>query len=123
MGHHIFIHNEKTLRMGDWEVALVRHFLIEGARRAGDESLANEIAAWEYQCSGVWIGVNEALLADSSPVFAAGIEAVKKLGENVSTDYLNENVKVAGGRWLREQSTASVAASIHRLEEHLNERA
>jgi hypothetical protein len=123
MGHHIFIHNEKTLRMGDWEVALVRHFLIEGARRAGDESLANEIAAWEYQGSGVWIGVNEALLADSSPVFAAGIEAVKKLGENVSTDYLNENVKVAGGRWLREQSTASVAASIHRLEEHLNERA
>ena len=101
---------------------MVRHFLIEGARRAGDESLANEIAAWEYQGSGVWIGVNEALLADSSPVFAAGIEAVKKLGECVSTDYLNENVKVAGGRWLREQSTASVAASIHRLEEHLNER-
>ena len=121
MGHHIFTHNDRHLRMGDGEVALARHFLIEGARRLGDESLATTIAQWEYQGSGVWIGINEAPLADCRSVFAAGIEAVRKLGDHVSVDYLNDNVKLPNGRWLKEQSTSSIAASIHRLEEHMHE--
>jgi len=100
---------------------LVRHFLIEGARRLGDESLANVIEAWEYQGSGVWTGINEAPLADCRSVFAAGVEAVKNLGDHVSVDYLNDNVKLPGGRWLKEQSTSSISASIHRLEEHMHE--
>ncbi len=119
MGHHLFIHDDKSLPMGDWDVALVRHFLIEGARRLGDGTIASAIAEWEYQGPGVWSGIDETALADSRPVFAAGIEAVTKLGEYVSLDYLSQNVKLPGGRWLKEQSASSVVASIRCLEEHL----
>ena len=44
MGHHLFIHNRKSLPMRDFDVALVRHFLIEGATRLRDKPLADEVA-------------------------------------------------------------------------------
>ena len=119
MGHHLFIHDDKGLPMGDWDVALVRHFLIEGARRLGDKAVASAIEEWEYQGPGVWSDIDEGRLADCRPVFLAGVEAVTKLGEFVSLDYLSENVKLPGGRWLKEQFTSSVAATIRSLEEHL----
>ncbi len=49
MGHHLFIHDDKSLPMGDWDVALVRYFLIEGARRHEDGAIASVIEEWEYQ--------------------------------------------------------------------------
>jgi hypothetical protein len=119
MGHHLFIHNDRNLPMGDWDVALVRHFLIEGARRIGEGAIASAVADWKYQGPGVWSSIDETALADCRRVFAASIEAVMKLGEHVSLDYLRKNVKLAGGRWLKEQSTSSVAATIRSLEEHL----
>lgn len=119
MGHHLFIYNNASLPMGDWDVALVRHFLIEGAHRLGDGAVASAITEWEYQGPGVWSGIDETAVADCRPVFAAGVEAVTKLGEYVSLDYLDQNVKLPGGRWMKEQSTSSVAATIRNLEEHL----
>ena len=106
--------------MGDWDVALVRHFLIEGARRLGEGAIADAITEWEYQGTGVWSGIDEAALADCRLVFTAGIEAVTELGASVSLDYLSQNVKLPGGRWLKEQSTSRVAATIRSLEEHLH---
>jgi hypothetical protein len=79
MGHHLFIHNGKGLAMRDFDVALVRHFLIEGASRVGDQSVSSAIAEREYQGPGVWIGVDETALIGRGPVFAAGIEAVEML--------------------------------------------
>ncbi len=108
--------------MGDWDVALVRYFLIEGARRHEDGAIASVIEEWEYQGPGVWSGIDEGRLADCRPVFVAGVEAVTELGEFVSLDYLNENVQLPGSRWLKEQSTSSVAATIRSLEEHLHGR-
>jgi hypothetical protein len=32
MGHHLFMHNGKSLAMNDWDVVFVRHFLILAAR-------------------------------------------------------------------------------------------
>jgi hypothetical protein len=38
MGHHIFMHDGKGLPMADFDVALVKHFLMEGASRKGPET-------------------------------------------------------------------------------------
>jgi hypothetical protein len=122
MGHHLFIHNDRNLPMGDWDVALVRHFLIEGARQLGDESVAKAIAEWEYQGPGVWIGIEETVLVGGGPIFTAGVEAAEKLGGKISLDYLNENVKLPGERWLKEQAASDVVERIRGLEEHLNGR-
>jgi hypothetical protein len=119
MSHHLFIHGDTSLPMADWDVALVRHFLVEGARRLGDESVAKAIAEWEYQGPGIWVGIEETVLEGCRPIFTAGIEAAEKLGGKISLDYLNENVKLAG-RWLKEQATSDVIACIRALEEHLN---
>ena len=122
MGHQIFIHKDRILRIGDWDVALVRHFLIEGARQLGHGAIATAITEWEYLGPGVWSGIDEATLSDCRSVFTAGIEAVTELGEYVSLDYLSQNVKLPGGRWMMEQSASSVAANIRSLEELLYER-
>jgi hypothetical protein len=122
MGHHLFIHNGKALAVSDWDVALARHFLIEGASRVGDQSVAAAIAHWEYQGPGVWVGVDETVLINRRPVFAAGIAAVEKLGKQVSLDYLHDKVKLRGGRWLKAQASADVVARIRDLEEHLHGR-
>jgi len=122
MGHHLFIHGDKTLPMGDWDVALVRHFLIEGASRLGDQFAAKTIEEWEYQGPGVWVGIDESALVDRGSVFTAGVEVVEKLGDHISLDYLHDNVPLPGGQWLKAQPTAEVAARIRRLEEHLHGR-
>ena len=122
MGHHLFMHDGKSLPMRDGDVALVRHFLIEGARRHGDQPVASAIIGWEYQGPGVWIGVDETALADRGQVFAAGIEVVEKLGDHIPLDYLHGNVKLPGGGWLKAQPTSDVVARIRELEEHLHER-
>ncbi|MBI5772597.1 MAG: hypothetical protein HZA89_02505 [Verrucomicrobia bacterium] len=122
MGHHLFIHDGKALPMSDWDVALVRHFLIEGAGGVGDQSVASAIADWEYQGPGVWVGIDETALIDRGPVFVAAIEVVERLGKHISLDYLHEKVKLPGGRWLKAQLTAGVVARIRGLEEHLHGR-
>jgi hypothetical protein len=122
MGHHLFIHDGKSLPMGDGDVALVRHFLIEGASGVGDQSVASAIADWEYQGPGVWVGVDETALIDCGPVFVAAIEVVEGLGKHISLDYLHEKVTLPGGRWLKAQPTADVVARIRGLEEHLHGR-
>jgi hypothetical protein len=119
MGHHLFIHDDKSLPMSDWDVALVRHFLIEGASRVGDQSVGSAIADWEYQGPGVWVGIDEAALIDRGAVFLAAIEIVEGLGDHISLDYLHENVTFPGGRWLKAQPTAEVVARVRGLEEHL----
>src|SRR5947208_1409694 len=103
MGHHLFIHNNKTLPIADWDVALVRHFLIEGASQLGERAIASAIAGWAYQGPGVWVGVDETVLVGRRAIFAAGIEVVEKLGEQVSLDYLHDNVKLPGGQWWKAQ--------------------
>ena len=122
MGHHLFIHDDKVLPMGDWDVALVRHFLIEGARGIADQSVASAIADWEYQGPGVWVGIDEIALIDRGPVFVAAIEVVERLGEHIPLDYLHERVKLPGGRWLKPQATAEVVARIRGLKELLRGR-
>lgn len=119
MGHHLFIQNDKGLPVGDFDVALVKHFLAEGANQMGNHSVMRAIAAWEYQGPGVWVGIEEAALAGQGPVFEAGMEAARALGEWVSLDYLHENVKLPGGQWLKEQPTADVIAVIRNVKEHL----
>ena len=120
MGHHLFIHDDKSLPMGDWAVALVRHFLIEGASRVGDQSVGSAIADWDYQGPGVWVGIDEAALMNCGPVFVAAVEVVEGLGDHISLDYLREKVTLPGGRWLKAQPTAEVVTSIRGLEEHLH---
>jgi hypothetical protein len=116
MGHHLFIYNGRTLPMRDWDVALTRHFLMEGARRLGDDAAASAIVRWDYQGPGVWIGIELARIAGCRAVFAAAIEAVRNLGEHASPDYLNQNAGLGGGVWLKEQPTSEVAVTIQKLE-------
>ena len=108
--------------MRDGDVALVRHFLIEAAHQLGDEPLARAIRGWQYQGPGVWVGIDAAVLAGHGAVFAGGVEAAKKLGDEISVDYLNREVQLPGGRWLKPQSTSDVGAFIRGLEEHLHGR-
>jgi hypothetical protein len=122
MGHHLFTHDQKSLPMRDFDVALVRHFLVEGARRLGDDQLASAISGWEYQGPGVWVGIDESVLTGRGEVFARGIEAAEKLGDEISVEYLNREVRLPGGRWLKPQATLDVAALICGLEEHLHGR-
>jgi hypothetical protein len=63
--------------MVDWDVALVRHFLIEGASLVGDQSAGKAIEAWEYHGPGVWVGIDESALVDCSPIYSAGVEVVE----------------------------------------------
>jgi hypothetical protein len=69
----------------------------------------------------LWIDL-EHRLAGHGAVFARGIEAADKLGDEISVDYLNREVQLPGGRWLRPQATSEVVALIHGLEEHLHGR-
>jgi hypothetical protein len=108
--------------MRDLDVALVRHFLIEGAKRTGEPSLVDAIADWEYQGPGVWIGVAETALADHPAVFEAATEVVQQLGDIVPLDYLTENVRLSGAQWLEPQKTSEVVACIRGLQEHLRRR-
>jgi len=119
MGHHLFIHHQKSLPIRDPDVALVKHFLIKGAKRINDESLRKAIAKWEYQGTGVWIGVDVTVLVDRDGVFAAAIDIAESFGETIPLNYLNEHVGFAGLLWLKEQSTSHVTALIRSLEEHL----
>lgn len=122
MGHHLFSHDRKLLPMRDFDVALVRHFLIEGAKRLGDEFLAKAIVQWGYQGPGVWTGIDEAVLADHRRVFAAGIDIAETLGDQIPLDYLNDHARLPDGRWLKEQTTSEVVARIRSLEEHFHGR-
>jgi hypothetical protein len=128
MWHHLFILNRKSLpirkslAMRDSDVALVRHFLIEGASNLGEESLANAIAEWAYQGPGVWVGVDETVLVGHRPVFAAGIKIAEALSEQIPLDYLNNNARLPGGRWLGERATSEVVALIRSLEEYCHGR-
>jgi hypothetical protein len=122
MGHHLFIHDQRSLPMRDGDVALVRHFLIEAARQLGDEPLASAINGWQYQGPGVWVGIDETLLAGLTAVFPKGIEAAESLGDQIAVDYLNREVQLPGGRWLKPQATSDVAALIRALEDHLRGR-
>src|SRR5215471_19871486 len=100
MGHHLFIHDEKSLPMRDLDVALVRHFLVEGASQVGDQSLGSALSGWEYQGPGVWIGIDETVLVGQRAVFAAGINVAEKIGDEIPVDYLNKNAELPGGQWL-----------------------
>ena len=122
MGHHLFIHDRKSLPMRDGDVALVRHFLIEGATRLGDKPLADAITGWQYQGPGVWVGIDEATLAGRRAVFSAGIEAAEKLGEEISVDYLNGRVHMPRVRWLKDLPSSDVVGLIRGLEDHLHGR-
>jgi hypothetical protein len=122
MGHHLFIHDQRSLPLRDFDVALVRHFLIEAARHLRDEPLACAISGWQYQGPGVWVGIDETVLAGHGAAFAKGIEAAEKLGDEISVDYLNREVQLPGGRWLKPQATSEVVALIRGLEEHLHGR-
>lgn len=119
MGHHLFIHENRVLPMRDFDVALARHFLAEGARRLGDEPLADAVSGWKYQGPGVWTGIDESALVDHQPVFEEGIEIAQQLGEEIPLDYLDKKVKLPGGQWLMAQTTSNVVAVIRRLKEHL----
>jgi hypothetical protein len=122
MGHHLFIHEKKSLAMRDFDVALVRHFLIAGASLVGDESLSNEITSWEYQGPGVWVGIDETVLIGQRAIFAAGVEVAEKIGDELTVDYLSRNVQLRGGRWLKPQRTSDVVTLIRGLDEHLHGR-
>jgi hypothetical protein len=108
--------------MRDFDVALVKHFLIEGATGLGDKSLADSITGWQYQGPGVWVGIDETVLLGHGAVFLAAIEAAEHLGEEISADYLNGKVQLPGGRWLKGQPTSEVVALIHGLDQHLHGR-
>ena len=108
--------------MRDGDVALVRHFLIEGATRLGDRPLADAITGWQYQGPGVWMGVDPTVLVGRGAVFSAGIEVAERLGEEISVDYLNGRAQLPGGRWLKRLPTSDVVALIRGLEDHLHGR-
>lgn len=109
--------------MRDGDVALVRHFLQEGALRLGDKSLADAITGWQYQGPGVWVGVDETVLVGRGALFSAGIEAAEKLGEEIPLDYLNGRVQLPGARWQKPLPTSDIVALIRGLEDHLHGRA
>ena len=119
MGHHLFFREGKALPMGDFDVALTRHFLVESANRLENHQLARAISEWDYQGPGVWVGIKETALADQGAVFETAIEIAQQIGELIPVDYLNENVRLPGGRWLKDQDTSDVVARIRKLKQHL----
>ena len=119
MGHHLFTKEGKSLAMYDFDVALVKHLLMEGSRRIGKEDLARRICRWEYQGPGVWIGVDGAALSDESQVFDAAVEVARGLGDSIPVDYLNKHASLCGGGWHAEQRTADVAKRLRELQNHL----
>ena len=112
--------HQKPLPMRDFDLALVRHFLIEGASQVRDDAIALAITRWEYQGPGVWIGIDETVLTGRCDIFKAGIEIAKNMGDEIPVNYLNSKVRLQCGQWLKPQSTADVASLINELEEHLN---
>jgi hypothetical protein len=134
MGHHLFSHQGKGLPMHDSDVALTKHFLMEGARNLGNERLLNAIAKWRWAGPGVWIDVDETMLADHPAVFAEGIKVIQMFGEQISIAYLNENVDLPDARWSKEQAkllrtqgewlkaqeTSRVVALVRGLEQFLH---
>jgi hypothetical protein len=120
MGHHLFIREGKGLAVRDFDVALLRHFLIEGARRIGNAQLAGAISGWEYQGPGVWMGIDERILSAHSPVFEAASEVAAELGDSIAVDYLNANAGLREAVWLKPRPTADVVETLRELQHHLS---
>jgi len=109
--------------MKDWNVDLVRHFLLAGANQLRNQPLITAMTAWEYQGPGVWTGIDETKLVNQTLLFSKAVEVAEKMGNEIPLDYLNQNVQTSGTRWLKPQSTPDVVALIRELERHLNPRA
>ena len=119
MAHHLFIAAEKTLPMRDFDVALIRHLLLKGAARLGNDQLAAKISRWQFQGPGVWIGIDEKALSDEPRIFEAALEIVRGLGDSISADYLNADAALPDGVWHKGQRSADVAEKLRAMQHHL----
>lgn len=83
MGHHLFFNGEKAIHVRDSDVALIQHFLHEGATRIGDPGLAASVSDWKYEGPGVWTAVDERFLANQQRAFDAAAEVARELGDSI----------------------------------------
>lgn len=99
--------------MHDADVALVRHFLLVGADRAGSEAARSAVSAWEWLGPGVWLNVDESALLSEGRAFEAAEAALSELGPVISSEYLRENVP--GSSSALDMSAASVRDELRKL--------
>jgi hypothetical protein len=124
MGHHLFFNEEKkAIAVRDSDVALLKHFLHEGATRIGDAGLAASVSKWEYQGPGVWIGVEERFLSDQERAFEVAAEVARELGDSIPADYLNKKAALTRATWLKEMPTSLVLDRLNELRHHLSKNA
>jgi hypothetical protein len=107
----------------DSDVALIKHFLHEGATRIGEAGLAASVSDWKYEGPGVWTGVDERVLANQQRAFEAAADVARGLGDLIPADYLNRKATLPGSIWRRELPTSVVVDSLTELRHHLTKRA
>jgi|SRR5581483_9888802 len=123
MGHHLFFNGENAIPVRDSDVALLKHFLHEGATRIGDAELAASLCKWEYQGPGVWIGVDERFLSKQERAFEAAAKVVRELGDSIPAAYLNEKAALPRARWFNEVLTSVIIDRLNELHHHLSKSA
>jgi hypothetical protein len=114
MAHHLFIMNQRSLAMNDYDVALVGHFLSHSANELKHPAI-DSLSRWHYEGPGVWTGIEERALSCSPDLFTAAITFISKFGDSIPVSYLRENLNFTDIDWLSEHPTHKVADCVHRL--------
>jgi hypothetical protein len=119
VGHHLLTHEGKSLAIPDFDLSLVRHFLIRAAILLDKRILKQQVEEWEYQGPGTWTNIDEATLVGESELFDVAKEVVRSLGNDVPVKYLNQEVTLPGGSWTASQSTVDIIARLESIKRHL----
>src|SRR5688572_3909186 len=105
MGHHIFVRSEggTTLAIGDLDLELIKHLLMEAATEAEEIELGRCISRWTCHGPGVWI-IDEKPVIGRSDIFDRAAEIVVRNGDTIPIEYLNQRLPWRGGRWTKAQA-------------------
>ncbi|MDU9396001.1 hypothetical protein [Pseudomonas sp. zfem003] len=96
MAHHLFEFANRTLRLHDVDVVLVRHLLEQGAAAIGQHALAESLRQWEWLGPGVWVGVDESVLVLHPAVFPAAAQILAGFGPVIPLAYVREAMPELG---------------------------
>jgi hypothetical protein len=97
MGHHIFVHRDKSIYMNDWDVLFVRHFLILAARELGIHDFQASIEKWDWHAPGVWLHIDEARLVGCAELFKRAAANIEEFGAEIPRSYAKANIQLPEG--------------------------
>ena len=120
MGHEYITYKEAYVQLNDFDIWLLRHFLLQSSSDAEFIAFANNI---EWVGPGVFLGTDfykfVAGNKEKVEVLVAALESAKKrlasFGSNISLHYLEKNVTLKGAYFKTEQSVVKHSENIDKI--------